>query len=316
MTVPTRRPRQRVVDAHLHLWSLRRGQGDSPYAWITPELGPLHRDITPEEAYGQMARAGVDEAVLVQADDTPEDTEAMLAVARTRDWVAGVVGWLPLDDPASTGDTLSRWQDEGLVTARPGATTSGDRPAGLVVGIRHLVHTDPRRDYLLLPEVLESLGLVASAGLALDVPDAFPDHLTQVDAVATAVPTLRLVVDHLGKPPLGEGTGSTAYRAWERQLREAAAHPLVHAKVSGLHLPGADYDLTALEPVLDVALDAFGPERLMLGSDWPMNLPHGGYGPALEPLRAWATGLGAAAADRVLSGTATECYRLGGGEDG
>ena len=302
--------RQPVVDAHLHLWSLRRGPQDSPYSWITPELGPLHRDITPEEAGAELTAAGVDAAVLVQADDTPEDTAAMLAVAAEHPWVAGVVGWLPLDDPQATSDTVARWRAAGLLGGH--AAGPGEGSTGRLVGVRHLVHTDPRRDLLLRSEVHESLTLVAGVGLTLDVPDAYPDHLTQVDVVARAVPGLTVVVDHLAKPPLGQGAGSRAFAEWADQLRAAAAHPLVVAKVSGLHLPGAAYDLPTLAPALDVALDAFGPDRLMLGSDWPMNLPHGGYGPALEPLRQWASGLGADAEAAVLGGTAARTYGLGG----
>lgn len=291
-----------VVDAHLHLWTLRRGDGDSPYAWITPELGALHRDITPGEAAGELAAAGVDAAVLVQADDTPQDTAAMVATARAHAWVAGVVGWLPLDDPGAAAATLDRWRAEDLLGT--------DAP--VLVGVRHLVHTDPRRDLLVRPEVADSLRLVAGAGLVLDVTDAFPDHLTQTEQLARAVPGLTIVVDHLGKPPLGAGAGSTAYRAWERQLRAVAQHQQTRAKVSGLHLPGAGYDLATLAPVLDVALDAFGPDRLMLGSDWPMNLPHGGYGPAMQLLRAWAAGLGAEHEAALLGRTAQQTYRLGG----
>ena len=122
----------RVVDAHLHLWDRSRGG----YPWITPELGPLDRDFAPEEAAAELRAAGVDAAILVQADDSAADTRFMLDVAAANDWVVGVVGWVPLDDERAAASALDALDGEPLLR-----------------GIRHLVHDDPRDDFLDLPDL-------------------------------------------------------------------------------------------------------------------------------------------------------------------
>ena len=191
-----------MIDAHLHLWDRSRGG----YAWITPELGPLDRDFGPDEAAAELRAAGVDAAILVQADDSASDTRFMLDVARRHDWVAGVVGWVPLDDARAAAAALDELDAEPLLR-----------------GIRHLVHDDPRDEFLDLPAVRTSLAAVAAHGLAFDVPDAWPRHLAGAGRVARAVPELTVVIDHLAKPPVG----TDAFAAWEAELRargRAAEH--------------------------------------------------------------------------------------------
>ncbi|MEA5455501.1 amidohydrolase family protein [Sinomonas sp. JGH33] len=272
------------IDAHLHLWDLSRGG----YSWLGPEHGGLFRSFGAEEARAELVAAGIDGAILVQADDSREDTESMLAVARENPWVVGIVGWVPLDRPECAAQEIER------AAADP-----------LVCGLRHLVHDDPRDDFLALPSVRSSLMMAARAGLAFDVPDAWPRHLTATIGLARELPELTLVLDHLGKPPLQGGEGALA--AWRRELRALGELPNAVAKVSGLRLAGASYTVDALRGVWHEALDAFGPERLMLGSDWPVSTLGGPYGETLGVLetlaselspdeQAWLDGRSAAAA--------------------
>ncbi|WP_350347058.1 amidohydrolase family protein [Agromyces sp. G08B096] len=277
----------RVVDAHQHVWDRSR----SAYQWITPDLGELDRDILPDEARRALADAGVDAAVLVQADDSMDDTRYLLEVARAHDWVAGVVGWVPLDDEGAARAALDELAEEPLLR-----------------GIRHLVHDDPRDDFLELPAVRASLGAVADAGLAFDVPDAWPRHLAGARRVAEALPALTVVIDHLGKPP----AGIDALGAWESELRAVAALPNTVAKFSGLHRPGAPFDAATLRPLLHAALEAFGADRLMYGGDWPMSLPHGGYGPTWALMRGLIDELTAAERAAILAGSAERVYGLTG----
>jgi L-fuconolactonase len=177
-------------------------------------------------------------------------------------------------------------------------------------GVRHLVHTDPRPDLLDLPEVRRSLAVVAERGLSLDVPDAWPRHMRQLRDVARAVPGLRVVVDHLGKPP----TDPREQRQWRQGLAEVAALPNTVAKVSGLqHLhrgrDGVEAE-ASLRPVWDAALELFGPERLMYGGDWPMTVPVGGYEPAWAATARLVGELSPPEQDRVLAGTAAAVYGL------
>jgi L-fuconolactonase len=270
-----------VVDAHLHIWDLER----SEYAWLTPELGPLYATFTPEQAQAELEAAGIESAVLVQAEDSERDTELMLEAAGRHAWIAGVVGWLQLDDPAIA--------ERRIEHAR-------------FSGVRHLVHDDPRDDFLRLPAVRRSLRLLAERGLPFDVPDAWPRHLAATAELAGALPELRIVVDHLGKPPFG----GADWERWRDTLADVAARPNTVAKVSGLQVPGQPFTVDAVRPAWEVALELFGPKRLMWGSDWPLTVLVGGYGRAWEVMSALIGELTAEQQEQILSGTATAVYAL------
>lgn len=274
------------LDSHLHLWEL----GEGRYSWLSPDLGPLFASFTAAEARDALAGAGVAGAILVQADDTAADTEAMLENAAAHDFIKGVVGWLPLEDPAGAAALLEKW------TAHP-----------MFCGVRTLIHDDPRVNVLELAPARESLALLAAAGIPFDVPDAFPRHLGQVAALAADMPGLTVVVDHLGKPPRAGSAG--AMDEWERQLRAVAALPNTVAKVSGLHCSGAEFAPEALERVWTVALEAFGPARLMFGGDWPVSLLGSQYARTVEVAVALLGDLSPTEAAAIWSGTALRVYQ-------
>lgn len=273
------------LDSHLHLWELADGQ----YSWLQPDHGVLYNTFTPEMAQRELRGAGVSQAILVQADDTAADTEAMLAAADAHDWIVGVVGWLPLEEPAKAAALLERWQENPKFA-----------------GVRTLIHDDPRPDVLELATVRESVSLLARAGLPFDVPNAFPRHLRQVANLAAAMPDLLIVVDHLAKPPRG-GTAE-ALHLWESQLRAVSALPNTVAKVSGLHTDAAEYSATALQQVWDVALDAFGPQRLMFGGDWPVSLLGGSFAHTVLIAETLIDSLSADEAQAIWAGTAQRTY--------
>ena len=273
-----------MIDAHLHVWDLSR----DGYDWI-PEGSDLDRSFLPEEAAGVLARAGVEAAVLVQADDTLADTAFMLDACARTDALVGVVGWVRLDTPL---EALTQLEQH---LAHPAFR-----------GVRHLVHDDSRDDFLALPSVRESLRAVASHGLAFDVPDAWPRHLDAVADLAHDLPSLTVVVDHLGKPP----RGTHDLPAWEKALRAVAAFPNTVAKVSGLQVAGQPFTVEALRPVLDVALDAFGADRLMYGGDWPMTVPEGGYQSHFDVVSRLVADLSHDEQSAIMSGTARRVYQL------
>jgi L-fuconolactonase len=274
-----------MIDAHLHLWDLQR----SAYSWITPELGPLHTTITAERAEGELAAVGVDRAVLVQAEDSVTDTEFMLEVAREHRWVAGVVGWVQLDAPAVAADQLDRF---------------GAEPA--FRGVRHLVHDDPRDDYLALPAVRASLGLLAERGLPFDVPDAWPRHLGATAELAGALPGLTVVLDHLGKPPHGRPD----FPAWREAFAAVAARPNTVAKVSGLQVRGDPFTAVGIRPAWEAALELFGPDRLLWGSDWPVTLLTAGYAGTWEVVSGLLAELTAEEQGKILTANAQRVYGL------
>ena len=286
----TAEPAAAPLDAHLHVWDL----AVNSYPWLGPQHGGLYASFSPEQAREALAGCGIGGAVLVQAEDSTAETEYLLAVADRHPWVAGVVGWLPLAEPEATTASLAQ------LVRHP-----------RFCGVRHLVHADPRADFLDTAPVRESLRRVAAAGLPFDIPDAFPRHLAQTARLAEDVPELVVVVDHLAKPPLGR----PEMRQWRAQLARVAAAPNTVAKVSGLRAPGAPYTVEALRPAWEVALELFGPERLMFGSDWPVTVPedgHGpqGYRPTVEVLSALVAELPAGAQRSITGGTARRVYRL------
>ncbi|GAB97589.1 L-fuconolactonase [Kineosphaera limosa] len=239
------------IDAHLHLWDPQLGV----YSWLTPDLGPIHDRFTAQQARAELDAAGIAEAVLVQAADDRRDTDAMLAVADDHPWVVGVVGWVDLEDPAAEAE-LDRLQQH---------------PA--FCGVRQLVHDDPRPDVYALPAVHRTAGHLARRGLTLDIPDAFPRDLPGATELARAVDGLTVVLDHLGKPP----RGTSQWDRWRDQLADFAAVPGTVAKISGLACATAPLTASALRPTIEHALECFGADRLMLGSDWPITVATEGY---------------------------------------
>jgi len=295
-----------MIDSHLHLWELppnaeQRSGPDKPrrpYSWLGPRHGSLFRSYGAAEAQETLKEARVRGAVLVQADDTLADTEFLLATADRSDWVLAVVGWIPLEQPDLAAAQLERL---------------GVNPK--FRGVRHLVHDDPRDDFLELPAVRESLRLVAARGLTLDIPDAYPRHLQRAVSLARDLPELTVVLDHLGKPPLTDGIAGDSLplevERWRREFRALAGLPNTVAKVSGLHLPGLEYSAKALRPLWEEALTAFGPERLMIGMDWPVSTLGAPYHRTLEVLLELAADLDMAGRHAFLEVTAARIYGLG-----
>ena len=176
--------------------------------------------------------------MLVQADDDSADTEAMFEVAREHRQIAGVVGWVPLDQPGEAAVALD------LLARRP-----------KFAGVRTLIHDQPDPDWLLLPEVGEGLALLERRGVPFDVISVLPRHLAHVPVLSERYPGLRMVLDHLAHPPLG----SDDWEPWRTLLRAAAANPLVYAKVSGLYPPRAEWTAADLRPYVEFAIELFGP---------------------------------------------------------
>jgi L-fucono-1,5-lactonase len=275
------------IDAHHHFWNLAR----EPQLWMTPEHAPIARTFEPADLEPLLRENGVEQTVLVQAACTDTDTDAMLAQAAENEWIGAVVAWIEL----RSLDAARRRLDE--LSREP-----------KVRGVRHLIHDEPDPHWILQPVVLESLALLEERGLVLELPCVFPRHLGDVPVLAERLPGLAIVIDHLGKPPLG--TDSMA--EWTALLGAAAACPNVHAKISGLGTQLAHDDWSVddlLEPVA-VAVDCFGAARLLCGSDWPVSLLNGDYSQVWQHTVGAVCRLAPCDADRILRGTAVELYRL------
>ncbi|MFD5909926.1 amidohydrolase family protein [Streptomyces massasporeus] len=253
-----------VVDAHHHVWDLSVRDQD----WITgPELAPLRRDFTMKDLASEARAAGVARTVLVQTVTVPEETPEFLALAAEHDLIAGVVGWTDLTRP-DIADELAR------LRALPGGP--------YLKGIRHQVQGEPDPEWLLRPDVRRGLAAVADAGLVYDLV-VLPHQLPACVRAAAALPGLTFVLDHLGKPPIASG----ALEPWATGLRALAALPHTVAKLSGLltEADPASWTVEDLRPYTEVALEAFGPGRLMYGSDWPVSTLGAAYADTLDLTR-------------------------------
>jgi L-fuconolactonase len=278
-----------IVDAHHHVWDLSVRDQE----WISGRaMAPIRRSFGIEDLAPLARAAGVRATVLVQTVCAAEETPELLALAVADNLVAGVVGWTDLTAP-DVADTLA------ALIELPG----GDR----LVGVRHQVQSEPDPRWLLRPDVLRGLAAVAEAGLAYDLV-VLPHQLPAAAGAAARLPGLTFVLDHLGKPPVtSAGPGP-----WSRAVRALAAHPNTVCKLSGLvtEADRSSWTVAGLRPWADIVLEAFGPDRLMFGSDWPVCNLAADYAEVFDAARALTGRLGDQERRAVFEGTATRVYRL------
>jgi L-fuconolactonase len=280
-------PTAPVIDAHHHVWDL--AVRDQPW---TADLPTLRRTFGFDELRPQLADAGVTGTVLVQTITLAEETPELLALADATPEILGVVGWTDLTAP-DAAERLAR------LRALPG----GSR----LVGIRHQVQGEADPQWLCRSDVLRGLRAVAAAGLAYDLL-VTARQLPAAIRAARAVPELRFVLDHGGKPEIAAG----AIEPWASDIRELAALSHVSVKLSGLLTEaGPDWTTATLAPYADCLLEAFGPERVMAGSDWPVCTLRAEYRVVTELTTALVAGLGSGERSEVFGGTATRWYQLG-----
>ncbi|MFC7497084.1 MULTISPECIES: amidohydrolase family protein [unclassified Nocardioides] len=276
-----------IIDAHQHVWDLER----SPYSWLGPHVPQWNRTFTFDELQPQLARNGVTATVIVQSDDHDGDTDLMLEVADRHPEIAAIVAYVPLDRPEEAAARLAELRRD-------------DR----VVGVRNLIHDLPDPDWILRPEVDEGLSVLEEAGVTFDLVSVLPRHLQHVPTLVERHPDLRIVIDHLSKPPIG----AADVEPWWSLLAAAAEGPLVHAKLSGLY-PGEAPDTwtpASIRPFVERALELFGPGRLMYGGDWPISVAAGGYDRVVAGLGEVLSGLDEDDRAEVWAGTARRFYRI------
>ena len=242
-----------TIDSHQHFWRYE----PAAYGWLSEGMRALRRDFLPADLKREMDAAGVDGSIAVQALQTLDETRFLLRQARAHPFVLGVVGWVPL--------------------AGPGLGAALDEFAGdpLLKGCRHVLQDEPDDGYMLRPDFNAGMRALTAAGLPYDIL-VYERHLPAVVELVDRHPEQAFVLDHVGKPRIRDGS----FAAWHGWMRELARRPRVYCKVSGMATEadwggwtGAD-----LRPYLDAVLKAFGPRRLMFGSDWPMCLLATGYG--------------------------------------
>jgi L-fuconolactonase len=272
------------IDAHHHVWRLARGD----YGWLTPAAGVLYQDFEPEMLRPRLLAGGVEAAILVQAAPTEAETDFLLATARAHPWIVGVVGWTDLSAPDAAEHVAS-------LSRRPG-----------LVGLRPMLQDLEDRAWILGSAVAPGLEAMARHGLVFDalVRD---DQLGVVAQLAQRHARLTIVLDHAGKPCFEPA----ALRAWEAGIRAVAAAPNASVKLSGLLTEAPiGADVAVLRPILSVLLDAFGADRIVWGSDWPMLTLASDYAAWLDMTSSLLEPLGETQRAAIMGGNAARLYGL------
>jgi L-fuconolactonase len=276
-----------MLDSHLHLWDLAvRDQ-----AWI-PAGSPIRRSFDVRDLRSAVAGTPVDGAILVQVINDADETTDFIDCARNVDIIHGVVGWADLTSPDFA------------------AALSALTCTGYLVGIRHqaLAEADPA-GWLRSPGVRRSLAVLEAARLPFDLVIR-PAHFAAAREAAREVPGLQFVLDHLGKPSIAAGE----LEPWASGLRALAAEPNIACKLSGLQtIASPDWTYPELAPYIDIALEAFGPSRLIFGSDWPVSSQAAPYARVCEVAQAVCSALSGDERAAVLAGNARAIYLDGRG---
>jgi L-fucono-1,5-lactonase len=278
-----------VVDAHHHFWDPTRRD----YYWMGgDELASIRRPIGPEDLRPLLVQNKVDRTVIVQTVPSVEETQEFLSIAASTDFVAGVVGWVDLTDPA-VGDILAELKD-------------GENGKWLV-GIRHQVHDEGDPDWVARKDVIRGIKAVGAAGLAYDLlpkQRELPACLPAVDAN----PEMRFVVDHIAKPLIASGE----MEPWAARLKELAKRPNVYCKLSGMvtEADWKNWKPEHLKPYVERVLEWFGEDRVMFGSDWPVCLLASDYGTVKGTLESLLGNPGGDTYAKIFGGNATAFYGL------
>ncbi len=273
------------VDAHQHFWIYDQRE----YGWIDDSMAALRRDFLPGDLKPELERNGFQGCVAVQARQTLEETRWLLEMAEQSPFILGVVGWVDLRSPQLRFELESFAGESKLV------------------GIRHIVQSEPDERFLLQPDFLRGIAMLEEFDLAYDIL-IYTRHLPVAAEFVARFPRQRFVLNHMAKPPIKSG----AVDAWARGIRELAAFPNVYCKVSGLvtEADWQEWKPEHLRPYLDVAFECFGPSRLMIGSDWPVCTVAASYARVMDLVKGYLGKYTANDRKAVLGGNAAAFWRL------
>jgi L-fuconolactonase len=276
------------IDAHQHFWRYR----PETHGWISEGMAALRRDFLPDELEPLLCAEGFDGCVAVQAAQSLEETRFLLQLAELHPFVKAVVGYVDLVSP-----DLERQLDE--LCAHPSFR-----------GVRHIAQDEPDDRWLARPDVVRGIGALRRYGLSYDI----LVHARQLPAaieLARHLPDQPFVLDHLAKPEIRAGR----LEPWRTDIRRLAAHPNVVCKLSGLVTEAAwdRWSAAGIRPYLEVALEAFGPARLLIGSDWPVCLLAGDYGRVIGLAADFVRSLSPDEQAAIFGTNALRCYGIPGG---
>ena len=274
-----------TVDSHQHFWHYH----PDTHGWITPAMSVLRRDYLPADLEPELRDHGITGCVAVQAAQTAGETDFLLRLANENPFILGVVGWLDL-----RSDTLPEQLE--AYSAFP-----------KLKGLRHIVQDEPDDRFMLQPGFLRGIGELARFGLTYDIL-IYPRQLPAAAELARRFPQQRFILDHLAKPDIRRKPDA----AWRDGLQALAAHPNVSCKLSGMVTEAAHgaWREADFRPFLDLAFEAFGPERLLFGSDWPVCLLSARYGEVAGIVRNYLADVPLSVREAVMGGNARTFYNL------
>ena len=274
-----------VIDAHQHFWQYHPVRD----AWIDESMQVIRRDFLPEHLAPLLEDSGVDGCVAVQADQSPEETAFLLGLAEQHDMIKGVVGWIDL----RAADISEQLQQYAL------------HPK--LKGFRHIVQGEPDDRFLLGENFCRGIKALSRHHFTYDIL-VYPKQLPAVEEFVPRFPEQPLVIDHLAKPDIKRGE----LKAWAAHMRRIAQSPNVHCKLSGM-VTEADWqqwEPAHFRPFLEVTLEAFGPRRLMYGSDWPVCLVAARYHEVKDIITDFISTLSATEQSQIMGGNACSFYHL------
>ncbi len=273
-----------TIDAHHHLWHYNAAE----YGWLK-DMQPIQRDFLTKDLLAELATAGTDGTIAVQARQTLDETRWLLDLADQCDAIRGVVGWAPI-----AGEDFPGVMEE-----------FENRPK--LKGLRHVIQAEEDENYILRADFNAGMYAMRGSGLVYDIL-VYERQLLQTIDFVDEYPDQVFVLDHIAKPKIATGQ----LEPWAESLHELALRPNVWCKVSGL-VTEADWKTwtpETLKPYLDAVVDAFGAERLMAGSDWPVCLVATGYARWFDTLRTYFAAFSQDERDAIFGATAIHVYQL------
>lgn len=274
-----------IIDAHHHLWQFN----EKDYGWMDDSMGVLKRDYLPEDLEAEIKKVGVTGTVVVQARQIPEETEWLLELSEKHPFIKGVVGWVDLRSP-DLEDQLERYTKQSKL-----------------LGVRHLIHDEADDDFMLRPSFVSGIEKLSDYNLTYDLL-LFPKHLTRAIELVSMFPDQRFVLDHISKPFIKAGM----MQPWKEDMQTLAAMPNVWCKISGM-VTEADLGKWKYEdfiPYMEVVCEAFGTDRVMLGSDWPVCRLAGEYGQVMGIPFRYFEKLDSEIIEMIFYKNAVNCYQL------
>jgi L-fuconolactonase len=273
------------IDSHQHFWSY----SEEEYEWIDDKMGLLKKEFMPSDLAPLVESIGFDGTIAVQARQSIQETEWLLRFAERDDMIKGVVGWVPLCS-SSVNDHLKRFSESAKL-----------------VGVRHVLQDEPKERFMLSADFLNGMKCLGQYDLAYDIL-IYPKQLDEAAELVSMFPNQRFILDHIAKPLIKEGIMD----GWQVGLERIAQFPNVYCKLSGMvtEADWTDWKPAHIKPYLDVVFKAFGADRLMIGSDWPICTVVAPYKRVMGVVIDYISILSEEEQLAILGGNAIKAYKL------